>query len=349
MESGNFWMHLADRLAILWKSPEYFTGDQLSVIWNLPFEKFQLLAFIFSRWDIFFPVLTLVFKLISNNNLSPAQLRGNMEEVYNPRDISRYVQKVARKVKNTCQTHTILEIQMEIIHRLNIYRKKDRSITHHMISEFERHVKWEADTHLQDNPHGIQDKQILNLLLVMSPEKLALIYEVVAELSYEQLVAVHSTPLRILQKIEGEISELSPRDIQKWGVMVQTKKTVQEKIHATLSSVSVKKLQLKEWNIIKNSWNLRISKHTLEAVLEYVSSWKSIEQLQEYSSSFYHAYTKLVENGKLAEILLYLKIDLCKNIQLNKNFIKRSRIYAQKLIQQIRNKYGWEKLIPQVW
>lgn len=86
------------------------------------------------------------------------------------------------------------------------------------------------------------------------------------------------------------------------------------KIHLETKVAQVEELSVTKWNTLKNSFNLKIHKHTLEAILHYIQTSDTVAMIQPYSSSFYKAYDTYMKNGKLAQVIKALGIKLDENL-----------------------------------
>lgn len=320
--NDNDWI-TKERLIAIGKNPDELLPEAIAIIIAMSQAKFSVLLPIL-RWSI--PSLEeLQMFALEDTRI----LKGHVKRI-----LEAWSKKKGKKTKSRALV-PITQVEVSI----------EETIIQSLIPHL---TKTEIDTFEDTLLSGKVDAENMQTLLIIPPAKLALMWEYVAELRNDQIAAIALLQDdTIIRHIDGciwmdvtKIQQLEKTSFSKrvqnviWNVRRNVSSRLEEPIW------DIERLSKSAWNTLKNSFNLRISKHTFEWVLHYVGKWESVERTRDESSSFYTAFTHLVENGKLSQILKYLKQPL------NSDFLKRSRKWGQRLAEQLLSLVWGKKLVP---
>lgn len=163
----------------------------------------------------------------------------------------------------------------------------------------------------------VTDYELLTLAVEMQKEKVLLLWEILHEITSDQLYAISAVDTQMIERYSDAFSWMPAESITQLGKReMWLQRTIRNtagnvahkvKVHIEKKVAEVETLSVKSWNTLRNSYHLKIHKHTLEAILHYIRTNDSIRSLETHSSSFYRSMTALVHSGKLAEILIHLK------------------------------------------
>ena len=171
---------------------------------------------------------------------------------------------------------------------------------------------------------SILDVDVIQVALSMKVEKIIPLWEILDDFTDEQLRSVYQLDTSLIERHNVSLVELSAegilalwkREMGYWRTLRNTMNNVAHRVKAHLETkvAQVEELSVTKWNTLKNSFNLKIHKHTLEAILHYIQTSDTVAMIQPYSSSFYKAYDTYMKNGKLAQVIKALGIKLDENL-----------------------------------